>query len=104
MTEKLREPFAPHTMGLMPHERGPFNSVFFRRMEIPKKIIFTNDENLAILKGYKAIVYYGLDNNEVIIRITGHSAKGALDLINSLKEMKQDEIYGDNVGKKRRRK
>jgi len=85
--------------GLMPHtdDRYPINRPIYPFWDdVAEKVIFLNKDNLDELEGYKATVILK-SSNEVHIILTGFNEKGSKRLYDSLKKMKKEEIYGDNL-------
>ena len=62
----------------------------------PHKIIFLNDKNLDLLKGYKAHVQAN-NQGEIHITITGLSDQSASTIFNNLEILKPKEIVSDNT-------
>lgn len=88
----------------MPHTNySPLDWLKSQDEELPQKIIILGNKNLEVIKGYKAHVSITTLSNEVVIRITGQSAKFANLMIKNLEELPKEEIYSNNKLPKKKR-
>ena len=60
----------------------------------PEKVVFLNDKNLEVLKGYKAYVQVSRQG-EIYITITGLSKMRSTALFESLEALKAAEVVSD---------
>jgi hypothetical protein len=61
---------------------------------VPEKVIFLNDKNLGLLKGYKAYVQVSHEG-EILITITGLSKQCSKSFFDKLETLKPTEIASD---------
>ena len=61
----------------------------------PDKVVFLNDQNLDVLKGYKAYVQVNRQG-EIHITITGLSEQGAATIVGKLEPLNPKEIVSEN--------
>ena len=58
---------------------------------IPEKVVFLNDKNLEVLKGYKAYVQVSREG-EILITITGLSKQCSKSFFENLETLKTAEV------------
>lgn len=83
------------SMGLIA-KRTPHYRDMFSVLPSMTKIVFTNNEALEVMKGYKVHVVFYPTLQEVRVTFTGFSKKGAEIFFNKFKAMNKEEVYGDN--------
>jgi hypothetical protein len=62
---------------------------------VPEKVIFLNDKNLGLLKGYKAYVQVRHEG-ESLITITGLSKQCSKSFFDNLETLNPKEMVSDN--------